>query len=59
MTPKTIGNCEIMEMVGSGGLGEVYRAIDQKTGDTVALKRLHDKYQNNTKNKERQGKGDK
>jgi serine/threonine protein kinase len=49
MTPKTIGSCEIMELVGSGGLGEVYRAVDQKTGQTVALKRLHDKYQNNTK----------
>ncbi len=49
MTPKTIGSCEIMELVGSGGLGEVYRAIDQKTGETVALKRLHDKYQSNQK----------
>jgi serine/threonine protein kinase len=49
MIPNTIGACEMIEMVGSGGLGEVYRAIDKKTGQTVALKRLHDKYQNNPK----------
>lgn len=49
MIPSTIGHCELMELVGSGGLGEVYRAKDKKTGQIVALKRLHDKYQTNAK----------
>ncbi|NBO37105.1 serine/threonine protein kinase [bacterium] len=49
MIPQQIGHCEILELVGSGGLGEVYRAKDKKTGHIVALKRLHDKYQNSLK----------
>jgi serine/threonine-protein kinase len=49
MMQKIIGHCEILELVGSGGLGEVYRARYLKNGHTVALKRLHDKYQNNSK----------
>lgn len=49
MSNRTIGHCEIIELVGSGGLGEVFRARDKKTGNIVALKRLHDKYQNNSK----------
>jgi serine/threonine protein kinase len=49
MTPNKIGHCEIIQLVGSGGLGEVYRAKDTRTGQIVALKRLHDKYQNNQK----------
>ena len=46
---KTIGNYVILNKVGSGGLGEVYRAANKETGQIVALKRLHDKYQNNKK----------
>ncbi|MEY3901603.1 MAG: hypothetical protein RL189_909 [Pseudomonadota bacterium] len=49
MMQQVIGQCEILELVGSGGLGEVYRAKHLKTGNIVALKRLHDKYQNNPK----------
>jgi len=49
MTNQVIGHCEILELVGSGGLGEVYRARHLKTGNIVALKRLHDKYQSNPK----------
>lgn len=44
---RRIGHYEIIEKVGSGGLGEVFRARDLRTGDIVALKRLHDKYQTN------------
>lgn len=49
MMQKMIGHCEILDLVGSGGLGEVYRARHLKTDSIVALKRLHDKYQNNPK----------
>ena len=46
---KIIGNYIIQNKVGSGGLGEVYRAVHKETGQVVALKRLHDKYQANKK----------
>lgn len=44
---KQIGKYEIIEKVGAGGLGEVYKARNLETGEIVALKRLHDKYQHN------------
>jgi serine/threonine protein kinase len=46
---RIIGNYRLLELVGSGGLGEVFRATQMNTGETVALKRLHDKYQTNKK----------
>lgn len=44
-SPLVIGNYEIIEKVGSGGLGEVYKAKHVETGKIVALKRLHEQYQ--------------
>ena len=41
--PKQLGPYKVIEEVGVGGLGRVFRAIDERTGRTVAIKIL-DKY---------------
>ena len=48
-SPSRIGHYRIVEEVGVGGLGRVFRAIDERSGRTVAVKVLHDKYQTNRK----------
>lgn len=43
------GHYRVLEEVGVGGLGRVFRGIDEKTGRTVAIKVLHDRFSNSRK----------
>jgi serine/threonine-protein kinase len=37
---ERIGNCEILEEIGSGGMATVYRAVQRPLGRTIAIKAL-------------------
>ncbi len=38
MVGKTISHCEVLEKIGQGGMGEVYRAEDTNLSGEVAIK---------------------
>jgi len=38
---------EVLERIGAGGMGEVYRAHDHTLGETIAIKVLHSQYLDN------------
>jgi hypothetical protein len=48
MIGKTLGNFEITNQLGKGGMGEVYQAKDQKLGRDVAIKVLPEEFARDT-----------
>lgn len=49
LIPAKIGPYKVVGEIGSGGLGRVFRGVDERNGNSVAIKVLHDKYARNSK----------
>lgn len=50
---RYIGNYELKETLGEGGMGKVYKAIDRRTKRVVAVKALHSALMNDAENRRR------
>ena len=49
VSDKTFGRYQVQELLGKGGMGEVYKVLDTQLNRFVALKVLRDKYNENEK----------
>jgi Tol biopolymer transport system component/tRNA A-37 threonylcarbamoyl transferase component Bud32 len=50
---RTIGAYEVQALIGAGGMGEVYRAVDTRLNRTVAIKTLPEHLSNDPERRER------
>jgi Tol biopolymer transport system component len=48
MIGRKLAHYDIVELIGAGGMGEVYRAQDTRLGRTVAIKVLHERLSGST-----------